>query len=177
MTPNSEKSDPMRLLKLFPMAALLHIGAMLVLCALCISCSWFQRYRVLTTLPVGEQGYSIVILEDIYYDNGRRLYYQVKSGEKVIVDRYFICSQVDDGKHSNFKIITARGGNLVGLFQESRPESIIVLHDFSSRRTWPGVLSDSESHVETRDRGNALLASLQQEHANVKLKLNELECE
>lgn len=167
----------MRLLKLFPVAAHLHIGVMLVLCALCLSCSWFQRYRVLTTLPVGEQGNSIAILEDIYYDNGRRLYYQVKSGEKVIVDRYFICSQLDDGKHSNFKIITARGGNLVGLFQESRPESIIALHDFSSRRTWPAVLSDSESNVETRNRGYALLASLQQEYSNVKLKPNELECE
>jgi hypothetical protein len=157
-------------------AAHLHIGAMLVLCALCTSCSWFQRYQVLTRLPVGEHGNSIVILQDIYYDNGWRLYYQVKSGGKVIVDCRFICSQ-DDGKHSNFKIITARGGNLVGLFQESRPESIIALHDFSSGRTWPAVLSDSESYVETHDRGNALLASLQQEYSNVKLKLNELECE
>jgi hypothetical protein len=150
---------------------------MLIFCALCISCSWLQRYQVLTTLPVGEQGNFIVILGDIYYDNGRLLYYQVNSGKKVIVDRSFICSQLDNGKHSDFKIITARGGNLVGLFQESRPESIIALHDFSSRRTWPAALSDSESYVETRDRGNALLASLQQEHSNLKLKLNELECE
>lgn len=126
----------MRLLKLFPVAAHLHLGAMLVLCALCISCSWFQRYRVVTTLPVREHGNSIVILEDIYYDNGRRLYYQVKSGGKVIVDRRFICSQLDDGKHSNFKIITSRGGNLVGLFQESRPESIIACT--ISRQAEPG---------------------------------------
>jgi hypothetical protein len=152
-------------------------AATLVLCAVCISCSWFQRYRVLTTLPAGEQGNSIVILEDVYYDNGRRLYYQVKNGEKVVVDRHFICSQLDTDKHSNFKTITAREGNLVAVFQESRPDSIIVLHDFASHQTWPAVLSDSESYVETRNRGNALLALLQQEHTNLKLKLNELECD
>ena len=147
------------------------------MCALCISCSWFQRYRVLTTLPVGEQGNSIVILEDVYYDNGRRLYYQVKNGEKVVVDRYFICSQLDTGKHSDFKTITAHEGNLVAVFQESRPDSIILLHDFASRQTWPAVLSDSETHVETHNRGNSLLASLQQGHPNLKLRLNELECD
>src|SRR5829696_7010815 len=85
----------------------------LVLCAVCISCSWFQRYRILTTLPVGQQGNSIVIMEDVYFDNGRRLYYQVKNGEKVVVDRRFICSQLDTGKHSDFKTSTARDGNLV----------------------------------------------------------------
>jgi len=150
---------------------------MLVLCALCISCAWFQRYRVLTTLPVGEPGNSIVVLADIYYDNGRRLYYQVKNGDKVIVDRYFICSQLDTGKHGNFKTITARAGKLVALFQDSRPDSIIALHDFASGQTWPAVLSDSETHVETRNRGTALLVLLQQEHTDLKLKLNELECD
>lgn len=154
-----------------------RVGAMLVLGVLCISCSWFQEYRVLTTIPVGKQGNSIVILEDVYYDNGRRLYYQVKDGEKGIVERSFICSQLDDGKHSSFKFISGRGGSLVAVFQESRPESIIVLHDFASRERWPGVLSVSESHVETRNRGNALMALLQQEHPNLKLKLNELECD
>ena len=152
-------------------------AATLILCALFISCSWSHGYRVLTTLPAGGQGYSIVILEDVYYDNGRRLYYEVKNGEKVVVDRRFICSQLDTGKHSEFKTITAREGSLVAVFQESRPESIILLHDFASHQTWPAVLSDSESYVETRNRGNALLALLQQEHTNLKLKLNELECD
>ena len=118
-----------------------------------------------------------MILQDVYYDNGRRLYYEVKNVDKVLVERRFICTQMDTGKHSNFKIITARGGNLVGVFQESRPDSIIVLHDFTSQQTWPAVLSDSESYVETRNRGNALLALLQQEHNELRLKLNESECD
>ena len=165
------------LLKLFRVGGHFR-AAMVVLCVPCLSCSFLQRYQVLTTLPVGEQGNSIVILGDTYYDNGRKLFYQVKVGEKVLVDRSFICSQLDEGvEHSGFQIVTARGGNLVAVFQESKPESIIVLHDFASRQTWPAVLSDSESHVETHNRGNSLLASLQQEHPNLKLKLNELECD
>lgn len=153
-------------------------AAVLVVSLLCLSCSLFQRYEVKATLPVGGQGNAVVILADTYYDNGRKLFYQVKNGERVLVDRSFICSQLDDGVvHSGFKIVTARGGNLVAVFQESKPESINVLHDFASRQTWPAVLSASESHVETRNRGNALLAALQQEHPNLKLKLNELECD
>ena len=153
-------------------------AAVLVVSLLCLSCSLFQRYEVKATIPVGGQGNSIVILADTYYDNGRKLFYQVKNDEKVLVDRAFICSQLDEGvERSGFKIVTARGGNLVGIFQESRPEYILLLHDFTSSHTWPGVLSTSESHVETRNRGNVLLASLRQEHPHLKMKLNELECD
>ena len=86
---------------------------------------------------------------------------------KIIVPIFRICSGHDSGK-LNFRTITAKNGDLVGVFEQRYPNDILALHDFNSNRTWPEARDKSLAEVE--QLRSDLLRELQAEHQNLTLQ-------
>lgn len=87
-------------------------------------------------LPVGDNR-SIIILTDKDYEISRGIYYQVKIGEETVVSTCRICGAAKDPDSLTFKIVSASGGNLIAVYEETNPERILLIHDFNSGTSWP----------------------------------------
>ena len=151
--------------------------ALLLLCALIVvalsACEWNREY-LLKRLPAGENR-SIIILADTGAEITSTIFYQVKLGDQTVVSTYRICNAAKDPRSLSFKTLSASGGNLIAVYEETNPESIVVLHDFSEGKSWPrGVPEENDSEI-TRT-GERLLKQLQQEYPNSNLKLNGEAC-
>ena len=144
--------------------------ALLALTLLALSaCHWEPQY-VVKRLPVGENR-SIIILAETAAEISTAIYYQVKVGEEIVVSLCVICYAAKDVDSLNFKILSASGGNLIAAYEETDPERILLIHDFSSGESWPRG-ADWESNPQKKSRGVRLLERLQREHLNSNLKLN-----
>jgi hypothetical protein len=133
------------------------------------ACSW-DRHYVLKNLPVGHSK-SIIILADSAAEISTGIYYQVKIGEETVVSTSRICGAAKDVDSLNFKILSASGGNLIALYEETNPERILALHDFSKGRSWPRGAPEEWSR-DISNRGENLLEQLQQEYPNSNFRLN-----
>jgi hypothetical protein len=110
---------------------------------------------------------SIEILASETMEVSQALYCQVSVDGKVVVPIFLICSGHDSGK-LKFAAITAKNGELVGVFEQRFPDEILVLHDFSSNQTWP---LDRFKSLEASERlKEELLQELQAEHNDLQLK-------
>ena len=81
------------------------------------ACEWNRQY-VLKRLPVGDNR-SIIILADDAYEIARGIFYQVKIGEETVVNTCLICHAGKDPGSLSFKILSASGGNLIAVYEET----------------------------------------------------------
>lgn len=133
------------------------------------ACHW-ERHYVVTGLPVGDNR-SIIILADTAAEISTGIYYQVKIGGETVVSTCLICQAAKDVDSLNFKTLTASGGTLVALYEETDPERILALYDFSRGGSWPrGAPGEWNSEIDSR--GEELLKQLQQEYPNSNLRLS-----
>ena len=104
-------------------------------------------------------------------DISKGVYYEVKIGEETVTRTCLICFSATDPDSLSFKTLSAGGGNLIGVYEESEPETILVLHDFSKGTTWPRGSPD-KSDWGNNTAGGKLLEELQKEFPDRKFKLN-----
>ena len=133
------------------------------------ACDGNRRYE-LKRLPAGDTR-SIIISADEMADISKGVYYEVKIGEETVTRTCLICFSATDPDSLSFKTLSAGGGNLIGVYEESEPETILVLHDFSKGTTWPRGSPD-KSDWENNTAGGKLLEELQKEFPDRKFKLN-----
>ena len=133
------------------------------------ACQWGGMY-VVKSLPAGGDR-SIVVLTHDDYEISRGIYYQVRIGQETVVSTSLICNAAKDPNSLNYKILSASGGNLIALYEETNPERILALHDFNKGRSWPQGAPD-EWTDDINSRGGELLKQLQQEYPNSHFKLN-----
>lgn len=133
------------------------------------ACDGNRKY-VLKRLPAGDTR-SIIISADEMADISRGVYYEVKIGEETVTRMRLICFSATDPDSLSFKTLSAVGGNLIGVYEESEPETILVLHDFSKGTAWPRGSPD-KSDWDNNTAGGKLLEELQKEFPDRKFKLN-----
>jgi hypothetical protein len=127
------------------------------------SCESRKGEYLISTLDVGS-GRSIEILAANEMEVTQSIYYRVKVTGETVVPLFMMCGGYDTGK-LRFKTITAKHGDLVGVFEQRYPDDILAVHDFSSNRSWP------YGRDEHGQWGDELLGELQREHEGLKLKL------
>ena len=133
------------------------------------ACDGNRKY-VLKRLPAGDDR-SIIISADEMADISKGVFYEVKIGEEIVTPMRLICFSATDPDSLSFKTLSAVGGNLIGVYEESEPDKILALHDFSRGGTWPGGSPD-KSDWENNTAGGKLLEELQKEFPDRKFKLN-----
>jgi len=153
-------------LRVFKSAALGFLAFTLLALSACDG----NRQYVLKRLSVGADR-SIIISADEMAEISKGVYYEVRVGEKTVRPKRLFCYSATDPDSLSFKTLSAAEGNLVGVYEESQPERMLVLHDFSRGVTWPGGLPD-KSDWENNTAGGKLLEELQQEFPDRKFKLN-----
>lgn len=129
------------------------------------ACSWdrfYERKYVVTSIPAGD-GRAILISTDQACEISCGIYYEVKVLDQIVVPMSSICS--GDAETLTFKAIFAKEGNLVGVYEETWPERLLLLHDFTTQSSWPRSLPDEGGH-QTDSRGLKLLEAFQKEHPN-----------
>lgn len=114
-------------------------------------------------------GRSIEILASKDAEASQSFYYHVKVDQKVVVPLFMICVGHDRGQ-LEFKTLIAEDGDVVGIFEQKRPEEMLAIHDFKANATWPGLLSP-DSRTEFTLSGTLLLKKLQAEHQHIQLTL------
>lgn len=75
----------------------------------------------------------------------------------------------------SFNALSASGGNLIAVYEETNPERIVVLHDFKEGKSWPRGAPEQNDAAIPRT-GEGLLKKQQQEYANSNLTLNGEAC-
>lgn len=141
-------------------------GVLMLLFAL--SCTDVPGEYEMATFDLGK-GRSIEILASHNAEVSQSFYYQVKVDQKIVVPLVMICVGHDHGQ-LQFKTLVAKDGDLVGIFEQQRPEEMLAIHDFKSNATWPGALSP-EIQTDFKSSGTLLLRDLQAEHQNLRLTL------
>ena len=103
------------------------------------------------------------------------IFYQVKIGDQTVVSTYRICNAAKDPRSLSFKTLSTSGGNLIAVYEETNPERIVVLHDFSEGKSWP-LGAPEENDAAIARTGERLLKKLQQEYVNSNFSLNGEAC-
>jgi len=140
-------------------------GWSVLILLLCVSCTGVSGEYEITNFDLGK-GRSIEILASEDAEVSQSFYYQVKVDQKIVVPLFMVCVGHDRGQ-LKFKTLVAKDGDLVGIFEQKRPEEMLAIHDFTSNATWPGLLNRSDQ----KHSGTLLLKELQAEHQNKQLML------
>lgn len=135
-----------------------------------ISCGSRSGEYEIVTFDLG-QGRSIEILASETLEVTQSFYYRVKVDHKTVVPLYMMCAGHDKGQ-LKFKTIVAKGGDIVGVFDQKYPNEILVIHDFKSNASWPKT-SDDKNATERNQLGEDLLKELQAEHQDIKMRLGQ----
>ena len=133
------------------------------------ACDGNRKY-VLQRLPAGDDR-SIIISADIMAEISTAVSYEVTIREEIVVPNCLICYGATDVDSLSFNTLSAAGGNLIAVYEESERETILVLHDFSKGTAWPRGSPD-KSDWENNTAGGKLLEELQKEFPDRKFKLN-----
>lgn len=142
-------------------------GFLLIMLLALSACDSSQKY-IVRSLPAGENR-EIVILADEMAEISRLVYYKIKVGGETVVPLSHICYD-NEPETLTFKTVSASGGNLVGVYEVTRPDRLIVLHDFSSGITWPGRMPQ-DSDWEASGRGTQLMEQFERDHPDSKFTL------
>jgi hypothetical protein len=145
--------------------AYLIIGLVL----LSASCEQRGEYE-LAILDLGK-GRSFQIFATNHVEVSQGILYQVKVDGNVVVPLTLLCTGSDNGK-LKFKTISAKGGDLVGIFEQKYPEEILAIHDFKSNVSWPRGF-DENTPAEKAKIGEAFFKELQAEHPEIQLYLGQ----
>jgi hypothetical protein len=148
---------------------------MMVLLVLLVSCSASGEYEI-ETFDLGN-GRSIEILASNDAEVSQSFYYQVKVDGNIVIPLCMMCAGHDRGQ-LKFRTLSAKDGDLVGIFEQKYPEEILAIHDFKANASWPRMPSEYKNPEEHEQYGAALLKDLQAEHQDIQLKLGQKEaCE
>ena len=142
------------------------LGVLMLLASL--SCTGVPGQYEIVTFDL-EKGRSVEILASHDAEVSQSFYYQVKVGQKIVVPLVMICVGHDRGQ-LEFKTLVAKDGDLVGIFEQKRPEEMLAIHDFKANATWPGSLSP-DIETDFKLSGTLLLRDLQAEHQTLRLTL------
>jgi len=144
--------------------------SVLMIMLVAISCGSASGEYEIVTFDLG-QGRSIEILASETLEVTQSFYYRVKVDHKTVVPLYMMCAGHDKGQ-LKFKTIVAKGGDVVGVFEQKYPNEILAIHDFRSNASWPNTSVDKKAR-ERDQAGEELLKELQAEHQDIKMKLGQ----
>jgi hypothetical protein len=135
------------------------------------ACSWdrfYQQRYVVTSIPAGA-GRAIVISTDQACEISCSIYYEVKVGDETAASTCRICS--GDADSLTFHAVYASGGNLVGVYEDTQPNRLLLLHDFNTGWSWPRS-TPTESSSDTDSRAQKLLDAFQKDHPDRNFTLS-----
>jgi hypothetical protein len=114
----------------------------------------FDEYHV-TTLCCGE-GRQIVITADTAWEISQPIRYRVMvDGEAVTTPCYFYCAS--ETEKLRFRLVIAEKGELVGVLRAGEDqEYLVILHDFLSGESWPGVARNHSKPLNGKNLLNAV---------------------
>ena len=144
------------------------LGLSVTMLLVSFSCTDIAGEYEITRFDLGK-GRSIEILASEDAEVSQSFYYQVKVDGKTIVPLVMICVGHDRGQ-LKFNMLAAKDGELIGIFEQKRPQQMLAIHDFKRNATWPGVLSPDQE-ADFKMSGGLLLRDLQTEHQNKQLTL------
>jgi len=151
-----------------PLAMRIRFSFLIVLSLLVLtSCEASGEYEM-KTFNLGN-GRSIAILASEHLEVTQSFYYQVMVERKIVVPLMMVCVGIDRGQ-LKFNTLTAKNGDLIGIFEEHGPQEILAIHDFEANTTWPGTIADGGPE-RYQQHGARLLEELQSEHPGLILKL------
>lgn len=122
---------------------------------------------VVERLDVG-QGQEIVFYGDTYVDVAQCIRYEVNVNGKTVVPQRCICFvSAGDSRDLKFKLLLAKGGNLVGVSVKDNPNMIFAIHDFNKSLTWPGEIEGKRA-IDEKEIPERLFKELQNEYPQIK---------
>lgn len=127
--------------------------------------------RVIARLDCGNRR-EIVILEDLFVDEVKNIYYRVRNGSTEAGEMCLIGIQRTrmDGMESSleFDIVKSRNGYLIGVIEKRKPDVLLVIHDFETGWSSP---RDDPPYDTSPKLGGTLLDRLRLEYADRKMRL------
>jgi hypothetical protein len=124
----------------------------------------WERYK-LCELRVGKKR-LIVIRAAGYVDVNQDLFYEVRSGDRIVVPESWFSAWHSDAAQWDdpaFRVVTAPAGELVGVVATKTPDEVLILHDFSVGYSWPAA--HAVEHWKTANaHARRLLEKLKREH-------------
>ena len=156
-------------MKPWKMTAVVVLGTVVAAGALWAGQRWFgnegtSRMAVLRL----SKGRSIEIRSAPSGEMSRAVYYKIPGTQRfqVIGFTHHATSNLQ------FETLRSGDGRLVAVVERSSPNVVLILHDYSTRSSWPHTYC-SETFKEARIRGRTMLRRLQAHHPNRTLILSE----
>lgn len=78
----------------------------------------------------------IVVEGERFHDEGKNLRYYVRDGSSVVLHQW-LCLASGSLNFVEFDVLTQNNGNLVLLCDVRTPDSIVIMHDFTSGYSYP----------------------------------------
>jgi hypothetical protein len=144
----------------------LEISALIVV-LISSTCGGQKGEYSIAKIDVGSRR-SIEILASYSREVTQSFYYQVRADDEIVVPLSMICAGHDTGTQ-RFKTVTAKHGDLVGVFEQRYPSEILAMHDFTSNSIWPQ--SFNLSPLESNQLGERLLKELQAGHNDLNFTM------
>lgn len=152
----------------------LPVAAFLVLVGVCGGCLWsaFERPRFTHHFDIGGGRTLTVwsIRRDVLLNfdtdpNPLMVYYRVDVGGREVIHTTFL--DHDDKGEYQFRVVSADGGRLVGVYEVSRAADnhyMMLMYDADSGESWPRVRDDETTGMPAvvakwRERHGRLLAA------------------
>lgn len=126
------------------------------------------NYVVITRIDAGPNR-SITILEDDTPFEIPGWFYEINVGSQIVVPMCML-SQCCPSR-PKFRLLKSTDQTLVGLVLETRPEVLLLVHDFDSGQSWPRATNDDTWQL-TLARGRQLRDRLQADNPQLNLKLS-----
>ena len=128
-----------------------------------------RDYAVVTRIDGGSNRSITILLDDTPFEVPA-WFYEINVGSQIVVPTCMLsrCCTSD----VKFRLLTSTDQALVGLVTETRPEVLLLLHDFNSGQSWPRPANDETWHL-TLSRGHSLRDRLQADHPQLNLKLSD----
>ena len=127
-------------------------------------------FEVVTRIDAGP-GRNITMLRDATPFEIPGWFYEINVGEQIVVPTTYLSGACRSDRASDYKLLTSKDHNLVGLVCEKCPEILLVVHDFTSGETWPRSLMDDQI-ADTIRRGRSLRDRLHIDHPQTRLILS-----
>jgi hypothetical protein len=120
------------------------------------------RHTTRAELEAGRQR-TIVITAETCCDQGCNVYYEARESGRVVRPAGYVSS--DDGRHGPYSLISAEGGDLIGVVEtsEERPK-LLIIHDFAAGRTDRDLPTGEASYEEGLRFHDELYARLRSEN-------------
>jgi hypothetical protein len=126
-------------------------------------------YYDVKVIALGEDR-AIRIRAQCWWEMNQLVAYEVYDSGRVVQESFPFGGVTEDPELLRFSTLTAREGDVVGLFEPQMPEVILVLHDFGTGESWP--CEWHEGYEAVRERGHRMLDQLKRDNPGVDLQLS-----